>query len=482
MTSRSRGTARVRIGVLAVSLALIAGAASAPGASPAGPLSATVTPAELLLGSQASVTGALHEGGQGVGAALVELQASPYPFGAFTTVSRAVTAADGSFSFSAVSFERNTRLRVVLAGAPFTTSAELSVTVDPIVALASHSLAPGQVRLGVRVRHTVHAGSPASSAWWFLAAAGSHRFHLAAVTPAREAATGITSASAIVAPPSRLFDYFVCMSPSWENAMGMASTHRRCPRADFSSSSPLLGEYVGETRGSPLAAFPSAGAIAAAERFLAARAGRTSFAVLDSSGHLSGVHLREHFQTASVIKLMFLTAYLQRLNALHRGLRAADNALLYPMIHISDNEAASAVLAVVGESAVERVAREAGMSDYAPGVGWWAYSQTSAADQVRLIIALERLIPTQFYAYARGLMAGIEPEQSWGFPPVARPRWQVFFKTGALPSEGLFNEVALLERPGLKIAVAVLTDGDPSMAYGEGTIEGLASILLEHTP
>ncbi len=46
-------------------------------------------------------------------------------------------------------------------------------------------------------------------------------------------------------------------------------------------------------------------------------------------------------------------------------------------------------------------------------------------------------------------MAGIEPSQSWGVPPVARPRWQVFFKTGALPSQGLFNEVARLERPGL---------------------------------
>ena len=53
------------------------------------------------------------------------------------------------------------------------------------------------------------------------------------------------------------------------------------------------------------------------------------------------------------------------------------------MIHISDNNAASAVLATVGEGAVARVAREAGMSDYAPGVGWWAYTQTSAVDQAR---------------------------------------------------------------------------------------------------
>ena len=33
-------------------------------------------------------------------------------------------------------------------------------------------------------------------------------------------------------------------------------------------------------------------------------------------------------------------------------------------------------------------------------------------------------------------MSTIEPEQSWGVPPVARPRWQVYFKTGALPSRG----------------------------------------------
>ena len=92
--------------------------------------------------------------------------------------------------------------------------------------------------------------------------------------------------------------------------------------------------------------------------------------------------------------------------------------------------------------------------------------------------ALERLIPPQFYAYARGLLAGIEPSQSWGIPPVARPRWQVFFKTGALPSEGLFNEVGRLERPGATFTIAVFTSGDPSMGYGEQTIQGVAAALL----
>jgi hypothetical protein len=241
-------------------------------------------------------------------------------------------------------------------------------------------------------------------------------------------------------------------------------------------------EFQGEGRGTPLGPYPSAGAIAATTRYLDSRAGSTSFAVVDSTGHLSGVRMYEHFQTASVVKVMFLTAYLQMRAAQHRGLDAADTALLYPMIHISDNDAASAVLAIVGGAAVARVAREAGMSAYAPGVGWWAYTQTSAADQARFLAMLDRLIPSRFYGYARYLMSTIEPSQSWGFPPVARPRWQVFFKTGALPEEGLFNEVGLLEGFHRTFTIAVFTDGDPSMSYGEQTIEGVAANLLAHSP
>jgi beta-lactamase class A len=237
-------------------------------------------------------------------------------------------------------------------------------------------------------------------------------------------------------------------------------------------------EYGGEGRGIPVPAYPSPSAIGDAARFLDSRAGRTSFAVVDSQGRLGGVRLHEHFQSASVVKVMMLVAYLQMLNARHRGLDGADTSLLYPMIHISDNNAASAVLAIVGGDAVARVARESGMSDYASGIGWWAFTQTSAADQARFFFSLNRLIPPQFYGYARGLLAGIEPSQSWGIPPVARPHWQVFFKTGALPSEGLFNEVGRLERPGVTFTIAVFTTGDPSMGYGEETIQGVAAALL----
>ncbi|HWX96527.1 MAG TPA: serine hydrolase [Solirubrobacteraceae bacterium] len=241
-------------------------------------------------------------------------------------------------------------------------------------------------------------------------------------------------------------------------------------------------EYQGEGRGIPVAPYPSAGAIAAAVRFLESRSGSAALAVVDSQGRLAGVHLREHFHTASVVKAMMLVAYLQMLGARHQGLSAGDRALLYPMIHVSDNNAASAVLAIVGAGALARVARQAGMADYAPAVGWWALTQTSAADQARFFSALAQLIPSQFYGYARGLLAGIDASQSWGVPAVARPHWQVFFKGGWLPMEKVFNQVARLERPGVSFTVAVLTAGEPSMSYGERTIEGVAAALLKGAP
>ncbi len=245
---------------------------------------------------------------------------------------------------------------------------------------------------------------------------------------------------------------------------------------------PALPPHKRRRKHKRLPAYPSRGAVADAVRYLDGRAGRTSLAVVDDHGRLSGVRLREHFESASVVKVMFLTAFLQLLHAVDREVSAFDSSLLYPMIHESNNEDASAVLDRVGTAAVARVAREAGMQDYAPGVGWWAYTQTSAADQARLFVAIERLIPRRFWPYARGLLAGIEPEQSWGVPEVARPRWQVFFKTGALPSEGLFVEGARLERAGVTFTVAVFTTGDPSMSYGEETIRGVAARLLANAP
>jgi hypothetical protein len=471
-------------GGLALALVSNGGAATLP------TISAVATPAELTLGSSLSLNGTVSEGSAPLARQTLTLEASPYPYKTWQPAGTGVSAADGSFQIAAPAPQANERLRVLDTAAAGVSSPTLNVLVDPRVALAATGLGPGRVRLSARIAHLRSASSRPITARWYVATHGSDTFHLAATTATHELHGNVTYASAIVDPPARRFNYRVCLNPPWEAAMGPAASHGPCPphgfhlpaaRSSSNTAAPRAHaafEFGGEAHGTPLAPFPSAAAIASARSFLAARAGRTSLAVLDSAGHLSGLHLREHFQTASVVKVMFLTAYLQMLEAHHRSLSAGDRALLYPMIHESNNSDASAVLSAVGGGAVARVAREAGMRDYAPGVGWWAFSQTSAQDQASFMIQLSHLIPARFYGYARYLMSTIEPEQSWGFPPVARPRWQVYFKTGALPSEGLFNEIALLEKGPLRFTVAVFTDGDPSMAYGEQTIEGVAERLL----
>jgi hypothetical protein len=225
--------------------------------------------------------------------------------------------------------------------------------------------------------------------------------------------------------------------------------------------------------------YPSGQRVAAAVRYLAGRGGASGFAVVDSRGRLHGWNLHERFHSASVVKAMMLVAYLRMLEAHRAPLDAGSRALLYPMIHESNNDDASAVLGIEGQPALDRVARDAGMQDFEPAHGWWAWTEVSAADLARFFYRMDAMIPPRFDGYARYLLSTIEPSQSWGAPPVARPEFQVYFKTGWLPeSEGLINEAARLERPDITFAMAVLTRGNPSQAYGEETIAGVTARLL----
>lgn len=437
-------------------------------------ISLSAQPAGVTLGATTTIAGTVVEGEQPAAGATLALQADSYPYRSLHTVATTIAEADGHFSFPPLALTRDTHLRVVAGGLSPGQSATIEVTVAPLAALSSRSLGPGRVRLSLRLAHAAGLLSPPVAVSWYVAPLGHGSFRQATVTDSSELRGAVTFASATLDPPARRFRYRACLSPAWALAMAPGQGPGSCPGGRLA--------YTGEGTGQPVAPFPSPAAVAAAASFLAARAGRASFAVLDSAGQLSGLDTGERFETASVVKVMFLTAYLQRLAAAHRPLSGYDRSLLYPMIHESNNEDASTVLGIVGQAAVSRVAREAGMSAYAPGVGWWAYSLTDAADQARFFAQLGRLIPAPYYGYARELMSTIEPEQSWGVPPVARPAWQVYFKTGALPSQGLFNEVALLERDDVSFTLAVFTDGDPSMEYGEQTIAGVAQRLLAGSP
>lgn len=225
--------------------------------------------------------------------------------------------------------------------------------------------------------------------------------------------------------------------------------------------------------------YPSATRVRAAERYVARRAGRKAFAVDDDRGDVEGLDIHSRFHSASVVKSMLLVAYLRMVARAHRPLDDDDRGVLYPMIHSSDNDAATDALDAVGEAALNRVARDAHMTSYVPAGGTWGFTEVSAADLARFFYNQDKLIPRRFDGYARWLLSGIEAGESWGIPAVARPEFSVFFKGGWLPEiEGLVNQAARLERPGIKFALAVLSTHDPSMEYGEQTIEGVTARLL----
>jgi hypothetical protein len=157
-----------------------------------------------------------------------------------------------------------------------------------------------------------------------------------------------------------------------------------------------------------------------------------------------------------------------------------SNSFLYPMIHISDNNAATQCWSIVGDAGLYSVAGAAGMTDFSVS-GSWGTAQLSPADQARYFFDMDSLIPREFVGYARFLLSTIDPSQSWGIPVVARPLgYQTFFKDGSEPTGlgQLVHQIDRLEGHHRKFAIAVMTDGDPTMQYGIDTIQGVAAALL----
>jgi hypothetical protein len=88
-------------------------------------------------------------------------------------------------------------------------------------------------------------------------------------------------------------------------------------------------------------------------------------------------------------------------------------------------------------------------------------------------------VPRRHRGYAMHLLTEIVGRQRWGIPPVAPRGWRLHFKGGwsGAPNWRV-NQVMLLRRPPRRLALAILTRDQPSMRYGERSIEGIARRLL----
>ncbi len=227
------------------------------------------------------------------------------------------------------------------------------------------------------------------------------------------------------------------------------------------------------------AAWPAEGAIAKAERIARSRGEFVSFAAIGPGGREIGFAEDRRYVSASVVKAMLLVAELRRLEAEKLPLDSTTSATIKAMITYSDNDAANTIYSRVGDDGLYEVAKLAGMQNF-DVYGYWANAQITAADMASFAERLDRLFEVPGGDYGSQLMRSIIPEQSWGIPQAAAKDADVRFKGGWRPTERgeLVHQAARVDLDGKSYSIAVLTDGNPSMPYGEETIRLIAEELL----
>lgn len=193
-------------------------------------------------------------------------------------------------------------------------------------------------------------------------------------------------------------------------------------------------------------------------------------------------HSARHFYAASVIKVTILAALLRKAEEQHRHLTQTEANEARLMITQSDNDAATALWNDVGYHFMQHFLNLAHMRqtklDHA-----WGLTLITAHDEVlllRLLSAPNRVLDKASRTYELGLMARVIASQRWGVPAGAPARVTVHVKNGWLPYPGTvweINSIGTFTAPHRTYMIAMLSYGNPTMAYGVNTIENAAVVI-----
>lgn len=222
--------------------------------------------------------------------------------------------------------------------------------------------------------------------------------------------------------------------------------------------------------------------VAAAERYAKSRSTQVSFAIYDMRNRLDAFEGSRSYIMASTFKVMLLAAYLRQDSVEGRELTEDERDLLGSMIRASDNANATQVRDMLGRGPIENLANAAGMG----GFVWndiWGYCRAEPRDGARLMRRLPGLLPNRHRGYALRLLENIIGRHRWGVAHAKPAGWDLAFKGGwGLRGYRVEHQVALLTHARRSIGVSVLTQGNPSRAYGRTTLEGVYRRLLKDLP
>lgn len=223
----------------------------------------------------------------------------------------------------------------------------------------------------------------------------------------------------------------------------------------------------------------------------AALAGRTHSVVgltaADAAAGLTcGLHQKQHFYAASVIKVTIISALLLKVHG-PSGLTKAQRSLAYLMITQSNNSAATALWDDVGMSGMQAFLNKAGMRQTILSDAW-GLTLITAQDELTLLHVLTNpgnVLGKNSRRYVLSLMSKVIPAQRWGVPAGAPSDVTVHVKNGWLPypqaHDWHINSIGAFTGNNIAYQIVVLTGppavGGQSESYGIQTVQAVAQVI-----
>ncbi|MFF5898659.1 serine hydrolase [Streptomyces argenteolus] len=203
-----------------------------------------------------------------------------------------------------------------------------------------------------------------------------------------------------------------------------------------------------------------------------------SVSVLDTETGARATYGDGTYDTASIVKVDILAALLLLAQDEGRELSGTEHAYAEAMIRRSDNTSATQLLRVIGGAEGLDAANERLGLTETGAVHAWGLTQTTAADQVRLLEAVcgaGPVLTEASRAYVTELMGDVEAGQRWG---VSAAGTGAVLKNGWMPrtTTGLWdvNSIGRVESGGHTLLVAVLSRGHTTKEAGIALVESVA--------
>lgn len=224
--------------------------------------------------------------------------------------------------------------------------------------------------------------------------------------------------------------------------------------------------------------------------YLTTRVGTVGLALMDSTGRTFGYSSLLPNETLSTIKVLVLIAHLRRCQALGTVLTYSQKSLASRMIRYSDNAATDQLIAQIGLTRMQQVARDLGMASTlvragSYGTNWWGYSVSTPADMLKLMHTAmwgRAYLTETNRLYIKGLMASVTATQRWGVcdPPLPTSTYTAV-KNGWGPHTGGYrlNSIGYVNGNGRLYIMAISTRSPKGYSYGLTTINQVSTMVYD---